>query len=100
MKKERILFPIIPIIAAFITAWLSNFNRSGRSLEIQGDFFVQAPPGNIFASNIISPGMNERDFAISRDGHEIFFSREANESPMKSFETEYFSISYKDNYHG
>ncbi|MCE5345100.1 MAG: hypothetical protein LLG13_02265 [Bacteroidales bacterium] len=76
---KRILFPIILIITASITACLSSINISERSLDIQGDFFGQTPPGDtakLFAPKIISTGMNERDFAISPDGSEIFFCRE------------------------
>lgn len=54
--------------------------ESGNTGKITGDYFGQAVPGDsarLFAPGIISTGMDERDFAITPDGNEIFFCREA-----------------------
>jgi hypothetical protein len=59
---------------------MSYNKESGRELQIRGDYFGQTPPGDsamLFAPGIISTGMNERDFAISPQGDEIFFCRDA-----------------------
>lgn len=77
MKKH--LYPVFLIIGLIITSCLSNHNESDN-LVIRGEYFGQTPPGDsasIFAPGIISTGMDERDFAISPDGNEIFFCREA-----------------------
>lgn len=63
-----------------ITACTPDSKESGNASVIRGDYFGQTPPGDsarLFAPGIISTGMDERDFAISPDGNEIFFCREA-----------------------
>jgi len=68
------------IIAVTITSCRQNRQESWNSVVIRGDYFGQATPGNsarLFAPGIISTGMAERDFAITPDGNEIFFCREA-----------------------
>lgn len=77
---KSISYSTFIIITVSITSCLSYHNKFNKTCKIQGDYFGQAPPGNtakLFAPDIISTGMNERDFAISQDGNEIFFSREA-----------------------
>ncbi|HCV15501.1 MAG TPA: hypothetical protein DF637_04120 [Rikenellaceae bacterium] len=72
-------YPLLLIIVGTISGCLSGNNMSDKALNIQGDYFGQALPGDsavLFAPNVISSGMNERDFAISPDGNEIFFCRE------------------------
>ena len=57
----------------------ARHGSTGLLKNIQGDYFGEVPPGDtamLFAANIISTGMNERDFTVSPDGNEIFFSRE------------------------
>jgi hypothetical protein len=78
MKKS--LYYIIILIQASISACLSSHQQPGNTQVIRGEYFGQTPPGDsarIFAPGIISSGMDERDFAISPDGNEIFFCREA-----------------------
>jgi len=68
------------IIAATFTACRQNYPEPGNPGAIRGDYFGQPAPGDsamIFAPGIISTGLAERDFAITPDGNEIFFSREA-----------------------
>lgn len=75
-----LLYYLLPIIAFSIASCLSNDKESDSSQEIRGNYFGQAAPGDsahLFAPGIISTGMDERDFAISPDGNEIFFCREA-----------------------
>jgi len=63
-----------------ITACAPNSQKSVNTPVIRGDYFGQTPPGDsarLFAPGIISTGMDERDFAITPDGNEIFFCREA-----------------------
>lgn len=67
------------IIIGLITSCTSSHKESNQSQVIRGDYFGQTPPSDtakLFAPNIISTGMNERDFAITPDGNEIFFCRE------------------------
>jgi hypothetical protein len=74
------LYLIFLIFTLLITSCFSNRRESGNSPVIRGEYFGQTPPGDsarLFAPGIISTGMNERDFAISPDGTEIFFCREA-----------------------
>lgn len=62
-----------------MTACLSNHRENSNVTVVTGDYFGQTPPGDtakLFAPDIISTGTNERDFAISPDGNEIFFCRE------------------------
>jgi hypothetical protein len=73
---SNILFLIIIFL---ITACLSNSKETSKSSVIRSNYFGQELPGDtakLFAPNTISTGMNERDFAISPDGNEIFFCRE------------------------
>lgn len=44
--------------------------------EITGDYLGQKPPdgAEVFAPGLICTGLNERDFTISPDGNEIFFT--------------------------
>lgn len=77
--KNR-LYPTFLIITLSITSCLLDRKESGINQVIRGEYFGQTPPGDsasLFAPGIISTGMNERDFAISPDGNEIFFCREA-----------------------
>ncbi len=51
---------------------LSNSN----SVSVDGDYIGQVPPDSttrIFASGIVSNGLNNRDITISPDGNEIYF---------------------------
>lgn len=57
----------------------SNPKVSEESNLIQSDYYGQILPADtakLFAPYSISTGMNERDFAITPDGNEIFFCRE------------------------
>ena len=72
-------YPLLLIVVGAISGCLSGNNMSDKALNIQGDYFGQALPGDsavLFAPNVISSGMNERDFTISPNGNEIFFCRE------------------------
>ena len=74
------VFYLVLLISLSISACLSNRPESGGKTVIRGDYFGQTPPGDsarLFAPGIISTGMAERDFAITPDGNEIFFCREA-----------------------
>jgi hypothetical protein len=77
---KNLLYCISIVASLFITACIQNRQESGRTNVTRGNYLGQATPGDsarLFAPNIISTGMNERDFAISPDGNEIFFCREA-----------------------
>jgi hypothetical protein len=77
---KNLLYPTILIVALSIAACMSDRKESGKPTVIRGEYFGQVPPGDtarIFAPNTISTGMNDRDFAITPDGNEIFFSRDA-----------------------
>lgn len=77
---KNIVYFLVLLIALSITACLTHREESGSTTVIRGDYFGQTPPGDsarLFAPGIISTGMNERDFAITPDGNEIFFCREA-----------------------
>lgn len=53
---------------------------SGNAGNITGDYLGQTPPGDsaiLFSPGIVSSGLNDRDFAVTPDGTEIFFSQEA-----------------------
>jgi hypothetical protein len=74
------LYYIIILIQTLISACYSSHQQPENTQVIQGEYFGQTPPGDsarLFAPGIISSGMDERDFAISPDGNEIFFCREA-----------------------
>ena len=77
MKKQvypLLLFVVLTAIACNITP-----NNAVKSPVIQGDFLGETPPSDsavLFAPNIVSTGVNERDLAITPDGNEIFFCRE------------------------
>lgn len=76
---KNISYSIFLIITLSITSCLPNNSKTSNSSVIRGDYFGQTPPkdsAKLFAPNTISTGMNERDFAISPDGNEIFFCRE------------------------
>jgi hypothetical protein len=67
------------IIAVTIAACRSGHAGSDGSPVVRGDYYGQIPPGDtakLFAPNTFSTGMNDRDFAITPDGNEIFFCRE------------------------
>lgn len=71
---------MIITLAILATACMSGHNDNNDAAVIRGDYFGQTPPGDtaeLFAPGIISTGMNERDLAITPDGNEIFFCREA-----------------------
>jgi hypothetical protein len=77
---KNLLYPIFLIIATSITACLSNNKEQEKDAAIRGDYFGQILPGDsarLFAPGIICTGMDERDFAVTPDGNEIFFCREA-----------------------
>lgn len=79
MTLKNLPYSILLIIAASTSACKSNHNINPGYTNFQGDYFGQIPPrdtAKLFAPNSISTGMNERDFAISADGNEIFFCRE------------------------
>lgn len=76
---KNISYAIFSLIIIILTSCLSNHNKNNKPDVIQGDYFGQILPGDtakLFAPNTICTGMNERDFAISPDGNEIFFCRE------------------------
>lgn len=57
-----------------------SHRQNGIENPVRGDYFGQVIPGDtarLFAPGIISTGMNDRDFAITPDGNEIFFCRDA-----------------------
>ncbi len=77
---KNILYCVFMVALLSITACTPASQKSGNIQVIRGDYFGQTPPGDsarLFAPGIISTGMNERDFAVTPDGNEIFFCREA-----------------------
>jgi len=79
-KMKKLSYSLLLVLAVSITSCTSNRRGSGDAAVVSGDYLGQAAPGDsarLFASGIISTGMTERDFAITPDGNEIFFCREA-----------------------
>jgi hypothetical protein len=77
MKRISYLFLAIVISAA---ACRPENRQTNTEPQVRGDYFGQAPPGDtarLFGPGIISTGMDDRDFAITPDGNEIFFCRDA-----------------------
>lgn len=77
---KYILYCLFTVSLLSITACAPDSQRAGNTPVIRGDYFGQSLPGDsarLFAPGIISTGMDERDFAITPDGNEIFFCREA-----------------------
>lgn len=77
---KNILYFIFIVTLLSIISCLSNRQGSGEQAVVSGDYLGQAAPGDsamLFAPGIVSTGMAERDFAITPDGNEIFFCREA-----------------------
>ena len=73
-------YPFIIFIVIAVTSCVSGSKESGRMTSLKGDYLGEPAPGDsavLFAPGIISTGMDERDFAITPDGNEIFFCREA-----------------------
>lgn len=71
---------LIVLLATSLTAFSQVKENSVEPTIYKGDYFGQTPPGDsavLFAPNAISSALNDRDFAISPLGDEIFFSREA-----------------------
>jgi len=71
---------LVIILATLVTACKPGHNDNGKTSVMHGDYLGQTPPGDtarLFAPGIVSTGMNERDLAITPDGNEIFFCREA-----------------------
>jgi hypothetical protein len=74
------IFNLIVVLAVYMTACQPVNKQTGKDAPVRGDYFGQIMPGDtarLFAPYIISTGMNDRDFAITPDGNEIFFSRDA-----------------------
>ncbi len=73
------LVNLILLAVVVVAASCSNDSGVRNSSEIKGAYYGQATPGDsavLFAPGDVSTAMNERDFAISPDGKEIFFCRE------------------------
>ncbi|MBN1988462.1 MAG: PD40 domain-containing protein [Bacteroidales bacterium] len=71
--------PALLILSMAMFACRPNHNSTVKSPVLQSDYLGQTTPTDsalLFAPNIVSTGMNERDFAITPDGNEIFFCRE------------------------
>jgi len=76
-KQKKLLFIIIPalIIGGIITGCIVK--KESPELGIAGEYFGQTPPGaepELFAPNIVSTGLNERDAAFSPDGREFYYT--------------------------
>jgi len=74
------IFNLIVVLAVYMTACQPVNKQTDKDAPVRGDYFGQIIPGDtarLFAPYIISTGMNDRDFAITPDGNEIFFSRDA-----------------------
>ena len=77
--KNR-LYPVLLIIALSVNSCISDRQETGSIKVISCNYFGQVTPGDsarLFAPDIVSTGMAERDFAVTPDGNEIFFCREA-----------------------
>ena len=67
------------LFASIILFTIACTNQNEKSVfpELTGDYIGQALPSDsavLFAPRIISTGMYERDFAITPDGNEIYYS--------------------------
>lgn len=77
---KNLLYSILLAIVVFMIRCSSYDGASEKFSGIHGDYYGQIPPSDtakLFAPYTISTGMNERDFAITPDGNEMFFCREA-----------------------
>lgn len=79
MKKMITLaICIVAICSLLILSSCQGGSQPGKESPLTGDYLGQLPPGDtarLFAPGIISTGMDDRDFAITPDGNEIFFCR-------------------------
>lgn len=76
----RITTGCIALCSLFVLPSCQGNGQPAKVPPVQGDYFGQLAPGDtarLFAPGIISTGMNDRDFAITPDGNEIFFCRDA-----------------------
>ncbi|MEZ4998501.1 MAG: hypothetical protein R2758_13905 [Bacteroidales bacterium] len=79
MKRMIKLMTVVTALSCLLPSCQRN-GQPGKVPPVQGDYLGQAVPGDtarLFAPGIISTGMNDRDFAITPDGNEIFFCRDA-----------------------
>jgi Tol biopolymer transport system component len=79
MIRSSIIFIALSFVLLLTCCQPGNM-QNAKETPVRGDYFGQMLPGDtarLFAPEIISTGMNERDFAITPDGDEIFFSRDA-----------------------
>ncbi|MHC1704044.1 MAG: hypothetical protein AB9846_09075 [Tenuifilaceae bacterium] len=73
MKNFKLLTLIL--LGAFLLNWSESSAQKGF-LNLKGDYLGQAPSKkpSVFAPELISTGLYERDFAVSPDGNEIYYS--------------------------
>ena len=79
MIRSSIIFIALSFVLLLTCCQPGNM-QNAKETPVRGDYFGQMLPGDtarLFGAGVISTGMNERDFAITPDGNEIFFSREA-----------------------
>ena len=72
MNRLRFLSPIVTVVLA-----IGSINVfSQETYNIKGDFFGQtaSTKPTVFAPSLISTGLYERDFAITPDGNEVYYS--------------------------
>lgn len=78
MSVKKYLLPIsviTAVIAGMITGCIVR--KESPELGIAGEYFGQTPPGmepELFAPDIVSTGLNERDAAFSPDGKEFYYT--------------------------
>ncbi len=84
LRTKRLFNQLFFLMFMISFFWLISCNGHtpgiGGRTELIGDYLGEAIPSDtalIFAPGLVSTGLNERDFAITRDGNEIFFSRDA-----------------------
>jgi len=66
------------VLAVMLFSCNSQQNKPNPCTELKGEYLGQQIPEDsavLFAPGIVSTGITERDFAITPDGNEIFFTR-------------------------
>lgn len=72
----RMILIFACLLSAFVGCVEPESTENVKAGIPAGDYLGQQPPGlepKVFAPGIVSTGLSERDFAITRDGNEIYF---------------------------
>ncbi len=67
-------------MACILSSCATQQSMNTKTTVMRGDYMGQTPPGDsavLFGPHIVSSALNDRDFAVTPDGNEFFFCREA-----------------------